>query len=163
MCRECLRRYFSLDWDCSILNYGRGMLRSVRDWLLKLYHAEGPGEIASHTSPFSPCKYDLLYRESHYSWQNSQPYRGSPFSWGGPIFLSPHDTGKCHLFIANNDVTFRARMIPLWYLPWPPTVVQLSLTPVRAAETCSTVLNTSTLADSLWFIILIQVNWCSVY
>lgn len=76
--------------DCSIPNYGRRMCRSVKSWLLKICHTEGPHTLGQsyRGSPY-PCDNGLLYRWSSYSCESSQLYRGYPFSQ-----RDPHISGK---------------------------------------------------------------------
>ena len=78
---------------------GRGMLMSVRGWLLKIYHTcRGSPYSWRNGPPYRgcPCSFDygLPYRWSSYSWENSRPYKGShprsPFYRGSPF---SHDTG----------------------------------------------------------------------
>ena len=96
---QCYCRYFS--HTVSYID-DRGMLRSVRGWLLKIYHTCRGGQ------PHRGCLYSfdngVPYRWSSQSWEkkNSQQYKCPCFHEGIPIFkgkwgprgLHSHDTGS---------------------------------------------------------------------
>ena len=72
------------------------MLKLVRGWLLTICCTVGfpiLGQTASYTGDPHPCDNGLPYIQGIpiYSWENNQPYQGSPFLPRDP--RKSHDTG----------------------------------------------------------------------